>query len=215
MRPGGLLFIVLLPLTAIGCGRSGVGPTIGDVRERPALEDPVPWGLTSRQRFEGGHHGAVAHGSTGSAENSAGLSWTLPKGWVALPSQEMRVVSIRPDPTSEAECYVTVLRGAAGGITANVNRWREQMGLEALDEEGVKALPTIPVLGRDCVLVELAGSFTDMDGQTEAGAGMLGVVCPRTSDTLFVKMTGPAAVVRAERARFEAFCRSLEEQGGR
>ena len=83
--------------------------------------------------------------------------------------------------------------------------------MEGLDEEAVKALPTIEVLGRACRLLELTGTFTGMDGQAEAGAGLLGVVCPRTSDTVFVKMVGPAAEVEPQKANFEALCRSLKE----
>lgn len=134
---------------------------------------------------------------------------------MALPNQSMRVVTARPAGARDVECYVTVLRGDAGGILANVNRWREQMGQPALDLDGVQALPTVDVLGAPAPLVELGGDFTGMDGETTAGAALLGVVRPRATDTLFVKMTGPAAAVRAERSRFEAFCRSLREADDR
>jgi hypothetical protein len=42
---------------------------------------------------------------------------------------------------------------------------------------------------------------------------MLGLICPLPERTLFVKLVGPAATVRAERERFEEFCRSLRFEG--
>ena len=40
---------------------------------------------------------------------------------------------------------------------------------------------------------------------------MLGMVLVRPQGSVFVKMTGPASEVRAERERFRAFCESLRE----
>jgi len=37
----------------------------------------------------------------------------------------------------------------------------------------------------------------------------MGVVVMLTDETLFVKMTGPAAVVKAEKDHFLSFCKSL------
>ena len=42
------------------------------------------------------------------------------------------------------------------------------------------------------------------------GRGMLGVVCPLPTHTVFVKMVGPADAVQAEKEEFIVFCRSLE-----
>jgi hypothetical protein len=39
---------------------------------------------------------------------------------------------------------------------------------------------------------------------------LYGMIVERDSDSVFVKMTGPSAEMKPERAAFEAFCRSLE-----
>ena len=78
---------------------------------------------------------------------------------------------------------------------------------KAVDE--IAALPVIPMLGTEGRLVSIKGQFTGMDGATQADAMLLGAVCLVSSQSVFVKMVGPAADVKGEQARFEAFCRSL------
>jgi hypothetical protein len=109
----------------------------------------------------------------------------------------------------EVECYVTVLSGSGGGLEANVNRWRQQMGQPPMTAAEIAALPAIPMLGVEARLVRMAGSFTGMDGTTRTGSMLLGAVCELGRHSVFVKMTGPMAEVGAQEAHFEAFCRSL------
>lgn len=127
------------------------------------------------------------------------IKWTAPEGWTQGPAKQMRVVTFVPQGTSGVECYVTVLSGTGGGLESNVNRWRGQLQLEPLSAADIAALPTLPVLGRSARLVEIYG----------AESGLLGLVCELGPRTVFVKMTGPTASLRAERERFVAFCRSL------
>ena len=51
-------------------------------------------------------------------------------------------------------------------------------------------------------------TLQDADG-AHLGQAVLATVCTLDDAALFVKMTGPAARVRAEREAFLAFCRSL------
>jgi hypothetical protein len=110
-----------------------------------------------------------------------------------------------------AECYVTRLTGDAGGLRANLDRWRDQVGRGRLTEDEFAALEQVEMLGQSVPVLALEGDFTGMDGATRAGQGLLGVACIRAADSLFVKLTGPEAVVRAEHGNFLSFVRSLEE----
>ncbi len=127
------------------------------------------------------------------------VKWTAPDGWTLGPAKQMRLVTFEPKEHPGVECYIVVLGGTGGGLEANVNRWREQLSLAPLGHDAIAALPSIPVLGRPSTMVEIDGG----------AVGMLGLVCELGSCTLFVKMTGPMDALRAERARFEAFCKSL------
>ena len=108
------------------------------------------------------------------------------------------------------ECYVAVL-GGGGGLEANVNRWRGQLGLGPLSAEEIDALPRVPVLGSEAPLVEARGEYTDMAGESHEDHALLGTIVARGGSMLFVKMVGPRAEVEAERGRFLAFVQSLEQ----
>jgi hypothetical protein len=160
-------------------------------------------------------HAEAAPPTPSAAPERAGagpLHWTAPAGWIEGAERPMRAVTFVPQGAKATECYVSVLGGAAGGTVANVNRWRDQMGLDPVDKAAIDALPRIPALGGQGVLVVLEGSLDDpMRGVKEKEALLYGFVVERATDSVFVKMTGPATEMRPQRAAFEAFCRSLED----
>ena len=108
-------------------------------------------------------------------------------------------VSFTPAARPGVDCSVTVLGGDGGGLEENANRWRGQLHLAPLPAGGAGALPAVGMLGGE-------GRLVEVDGGT---AGMLVAVRELGSHTVFVKMTGPPAELRAERERFLAFCGSL------
>ncbi|HPU97073.1 MAG TPA: hypothetical protein PLO53_03850 [Candidatus Hydrogenedentes bacterium] len=88
------------------------------------------------------------------------------------------------------------------------------MGLDPLEDQAIGALPTLTVLNGPAIFVEMEGTYRDMSGSTLENAGFLGVVRPLDGQTLFIRMTGPAEAVRAQKAAFRAFCESLREASG-
>ena len=137
--------------------------------------------------------------------------WTLPEGWSEIPPTPFRVANLAVDAHPDVECYVTVLTGIAGGVEANMNRWRQQMGQPALGPEEIEAMPQVIILGQQSPFIEIAGDFMGMTGQQASDYKMLAVICSLADETIFVKMTGPASAVRDERERFLEFCASLKE----
>jgi hypothetical protein len=93
----------------------------------------------------------------------------------------------------------------------NVDRWYSEMGKPGPTDAELAALPRAKVLGGEAVFVEVEGTFRGMSGEPIEGAGLLGMVLERDAGSVFVKMTGPADEVRAERERFRAFAESLRE----
>jgi hypothetical protein len=123
----------------------------------------------------------------------------------------MRLVSFEVGPEGRTECYVTVLGGDGGGLVANINRWRTQVGLEPWSEADIDGLESVEVLGREVPIVEVAGEYSGMEGGSEAGFAILGLVCELGDRSVFIKMVGPREDVEAERESFVAFARSLRE----
>jgi len=166
-----------------------------DTKERMGVADTAPAGFRHPPMNGAAVEAAAAEADTG------GLTWKAPDGWKQGPAKQMRVVTFVPADAPGVECYVTVLGGAAGGVEANVNRWRQQLHLAPLAADALKALPTVPVLGRPSQMVEIDGG----------AVGLFGLVCELGERTVFVKMTGPMDALRAQRGQFVAFCKSLAQ----
>jgi hypothetical protein len=160
-------------------------------------------------------HGPVAPPSTapGSAPASGGgLSWTLPEGWTSEPAGGMRALTFHPFGDTSLDGSVFVLGGDGGGLVANLNRWRGQIGAQPFDDAAAQALPTIEVLGVQSPWMDVTGELAAgrmTSAPAVADARMLGLVCPLGERTVFVKLTGPNARVAAAREGFLSFCSSL------
>jgi hypothetical protein len=106
---------------------------------------------------------------------------------------------------------VARLPGAGGGLAANVNRWRGQMAAAPLTEEEVAALPTRPLFGQPARFVSVDGSFSPGMGsdQTFPDYRLMGLILAGEAGAVFVKMTGPKALVEQNSAAFDQFITSL------
>jgi hypothetical protein len=136
------------------------------------------------------------------------LSFDVPAGWTELdvPPGGFRVAAFRvTDGGRSADVTVIPLGGQAGGLAANVNRWRGDVGLSpAADDQ----------IGRDAQALDVAGvraTYVDLSGPK---GRVLGVILPRGDRTWFFKFLGPAELVGAQRAAFEGFVRSVRFGAG-
>jgi hypothetical protein len=145
------------------------------------------------------------------AENP--LAWITPEGWTEAPAGSgggMRLIDLRFGPNQEGECYLSIMPGQAGGLAANVNRWRTQMGLPAYTEAELAALPKKTFVGRDATYVAFDGDFKGVGAEAAAtGFRMLGLVQEAPEFTLFVKLTGPKDLVVKNEAAFDQFASSI------
>ena len=215
--------MVELPATSVFVKLVGTAKVVDAERERF-----LPFAHGVRMGGAGaGPHGAAAGGTppappsssptagTGTGPASVPVRWAVPDGFEQRPERTMRLATLGPRGVPEVELVLSSFPGTVGGLVANVNRWRGQMGLPADDPAAVAALPRRKMLGGEGVLVDLSGHLTDMQGKTIEGAKLLGLVFERADDTLFVKMTGPGAAVDAARAGFDAFVASLAPEAAK
>lgn len=157
---------------------------------------------------DGAERAAATAAST--SDDTALLRWAAPGDWVRGPERMMREVTYLTGESGRTECYISILGGDGGGIAANFDRWRGQMGREPLTSAELAALPRVDCLGTTAILIEIEGDFTGMGGQSLDGALMLGAVVSIDSRTVFVKLVGPRDEASAERDNFRAFLASLE-----
>lgn len=171
----------------------------------------IRWNATAEER-----HGVSARDFVANAPADAGTSelhWELPAGWKKLPLSSMREVNLQVAGDPRAECYLTTLGAAAGGVEANVNRWRSQLSLPPLSTEQIAALPRVPWLGGQAVSADFEGTFTGMSGEPpKAGWRIVGLVLVGPDQSRFLKMVGPADVIARESAAFRGFADSFCDQ---
>ena len=137
------------------------------------------------------------------AGGDGSLAWQVPSGWVLQPSaSSMRYAtfSISGADGAKGELAVTHFPGNVGGDLENVNRWRTQVSLPPVDQAGMAALVTTVQAGPKTIsIIDVTGAQSRLAaGWTKHGA-----------DTWFFKLTGPDALVGAEKAKFTAFLESV------
>ena len=128
--------------------------------------------------------------------------WTIPEGWREQPAGPMRraTFAIGGPGDGSAEVAVTAFPGDLGGLLANVNRWRRQLGLGPVGEAQLGSITdTETVAGRDHTLVRVDGN----------GEAMRVVILRHAGDSWFFKLTGDAPTVAAQEANLRAFARSV------
>ena len=87
----------------------------------------------------------------------APATWALPAGWKEEKGTGFRVATLKA-PDGKLEVAITRFDGQAGSVLANVNRWRDELGLEPLREaELASALVTEDVGGVKVQRVDLTG----------------------------------------------------------
>jgi hypothetical protein len=131
----------------------------------------------------------------------AGIAWTKPDTWREMPASGMRKGSFIADHSgSEVDISAIFLEGVAGGDLPNVNRWRQQLSLEPWSAEVFST--------KQVTLTTQLGESRLVDFQSD-DQRMVAAILPYQHGTWFFKMLGPVEPVGEERARFDAFVRSV------
>ena len=142
---------------------------------------------------------ATAAASTDGAEATQ-FHWKVPEGWQTLPPGQMQVgkFAVPARGEAKAEVFVSIFPSDTGGVLANVNRWRRQVGLGEIDEDGLKSC-TSPLEGApNAVVVNL----------TNENRSLLGAIVPRDGQWWFYKLLGDTPAVTPEHDHFVHFAQS-------
>jgi hypothetical protein len=204
---GALIFENNLSLTV-----KMVGPGGSVLLQKGAFRKFVTSIRTDQQKHDPGSTATRPPGiHDDQAHDNTELTWTAPVHWKSQGAQGIRLASFSCGDDESVAVGMFRMVGDAGGMEANINRWRLQMALEPADKGTIDALEKINVLEHESTLIHVRGTFSDSmrNIQQQENYGLLGLVCPLENDTLFIKMTGPGDEVDREREHFLRFCASL------
>ena len=211
-----LFLLTPLVLLAASCHKDAVQvyQVVGDQTAQPA----APATAASNQPAPSGQPGIPAMGNSSAqmpsgvvasdVQNAPPVKWTTPAGWTEVPPSEMRVGSFKITGADgkQADVSIIPLPGMAGGDSANVNRWRGQVGLPALPDDALLNLAEdVQVGGQPAQLYDLAGQ----NPATSQATRILAAIQHRDGTTWFFKMTGDADLVEQQKPTFIAFLQSL------
>ena len=148
-----------------------------------------------------------------SGETAPEVRWTAPAGWEAQPSSGFRKGSflVRSADGKTADVSIISFPQAAGGLLANVNRWRDQLKLPPIGDPA-QAGSTIKIGGRDMLFVDLVSEKPIASDGSKSR--ILGGILPIGDATWFFKMLGPDNLVESQRNTFQQFLESVEVAKG-
>jgi hypothetical protein len=135
----------------------------------------------------------------------APFAYKTPEGWQPGRVGGMRKAAFNiASGDSAAEVTAIDLATEAGARLANVNRWREQVGLPAVTAEELK-LEQLKTGSGAADYVELFGP-----GEGAGRKAMLGAILNAGGRVWFFKLQGDAGAAERERDRFRAFVESVK-----
>ncbi|MCI0746018.1 MAG: hypothetical protein L0Y58_11480 [Verrucomicrobia subdivision 3 bacterium] len=136
-------------------------------------------------------------------------AWAVPKNWKEVEPTQMVLAKFiaSGQGDAKAEITVSVFPGDVGGVHANVNRWRGQIGLPAASDSEMKSIiQPLDAPGGGAILVDMSGENLG----TKARTRLIGAIVPDGGRTWFYKMMGADAVAEAEKPALIRFIQSAK-----
>jgi hypothetical protein len=178
-------------------------------QEKPAFQDflksitfsPVDAANVAAAPFAKRAMGPVDRQAPENPISGAGHApWKTPDGWIEQPTPSMLLASysVPGKAGGKADVTVSMFPGDVGGVLANVNRWRRQLGLPPVTENDLSKTTSQMDVGN------AKATVVDMTGQDGAKA-MYAMIVPRDGNTWFYKMTGDPAALADQKKSFVEF----------
>ncbi len=207
--------VTIVDMTGPGSRNSGMAPFASSGASSGGSIDPsrkssAPQGGVDPRNNSGS---AMATGE----EDDSKIDFTVPEGWEPNPGgSAMRTASFQVVQDGQ-KCDISVisLTGKAGGLLANVNRWRRQIGLKPVSQSELdEVTQELQLAGRSATYVDLKPSNQGSDGDTR----ILAAVTRHGGQSWFFKLRGPSSLVASQKSAFKRFVKSVtfnsQEAGG-
>ena len=187
-------------------------PPIAGASELPPSHPPIGGGTEMPPAHPA--IGASGMGAQTPATASSGQdkpNWQVPSGWQETPGGQFLVAKFLVKGAGDAQAAVNVSMsvGDGGGLLANLNRWRGQLGLTPVAEADLasQVQPLIVTLpDSKAMLAEMAGT----DARTGQKTRLLAAVVPQGQQTWFYKLMGNEQVVEQQKEAFTKFVQAVK-----
>ena len=143
--------------------------------------------------------------SNESDDYNEGFDWLKPESWIEFEGSSMRLASFHvPYSYGLGELSVFILDGNGGGLLANVNRWRGQIGLpsQSLIEINASADNRENTLGQYEIFKII--------NRVDFNQAFICAVMPLESRTIFVKLNIEKIGINEAEDDFLDFCQSFK-----
>ncbi len=134
------------------------------------------------------------------------FTWNVPSDWIENEPKQFQIAnySIPISDIDNAIIAISKFGGNAGGIMANVNRWRKQIELPEISLEDIskKAKQGLSSIGEYSVYKIINSSKPEI--------GFLCMILPIADGTIFVKMTSDTEGIKLLENKFMSFCSSFK-----
>lgn len=130
------------------------------------------------------------------------FTYQVPEGWTENPPSGMRKADFSiTDDNGNTQITVLVFPGDVGGLLANINRWRGQVGLDPV------AQAELDNVAEPMVISAHQGHFVKLEGASDS---ILGGILGFHGFTWFFKMQGPTTTVMAQEETMKTFLNSFK-----
>jgi hypothetical protein len=154
---------------------------------------------------------ALMSAAAGDASASGKPSWQVPPGWQEVPGGQFLVAKfvLPGSDSSPTSVNVSMAGGQGGGVAANVNRWRGQLGLSNLSDADLQqTLTPVDSGSGKAMFVDMTGT----DARTGKKARLVAAIIPQSGQTWFYKLMGDEQIVEREKDAFQKFVASVKYQ---
>ena len=132
------------------------------------------------------------------------LSWEKPPLWLEVSGHTMRLASFSaPFKQGNADVSITSFPGKSGGMTSNVNRWLNQIGLENMTDKEINDLK-LEKLGNLGTY-----SYFKLLNQSNKESAILAAIYQTEGRTVFLKLSASLDGAKELESEFLEFCESI------
>ena len=135
--------------------------------------------------------------------------WDVPADWQTGPVSSVRRGSwtVKNADGQSVDIAVTAFPGDVGGLLANINRWRGQIGMLPVAPDEVASITSnLDINGQQATVVDFSNASPNMTNPQR----VIVVILTHGGNTWFFKMVGSPPLVEAQKDALSQFVKSVK-----